>query len=166
MSESKNYHTILIGELMTDNDYVTLKVSDKFLKTIKKAPKKIIKRPDNAYIFGKKYKLSDYKKIGDHSNDMASTGILLYDINQQKMNEIKNSDLWNEIYHIDKKYKKSLNWDDRKALKKIQAQLSDKILFVGETIGGDVGADVYVHRTNKCIDSIIIDTGCFLKQDK
>lgn len=161
MTESKNFHTILIGELTTYNLCVMLKVTDTFLKTLKRSPKTIIKRPNNAYIFGKKYKLTDYVKVGSHDNDAGSTGILLYDgLNKYKLDEIKNSPLWDDTYHISKKYKKALSWTDKKALKKIQMVLSDKILFVGETSGGDVGADIYIHKTRGNIDSLIIDVNC------
>jgi hypothetical protein len=37
------------------------------------------------------------------------------------------------------------------------------ILFLGQTIGGDVGANIYVHINNNEIDSLIIDnTYCFI----
>lgn len=161
MADSKNYHTILIGELTTDNPCVMLKVTDGFLRTLKRSPKTIIKQLNNAYIFGKKYKLTDYVKAGSHTNDAAATGILLYDgLNKYKLDEIKSSPLWDDAYHLSKKYKKALSWADKKALKKVQTALSDKILFVGETLSGDVGANVYIHKTRGNVDSLIIDANC------
>lgn len=39
------------------------------------------------------------------------------------------------------------------------------VLFVGDTEGGDVGADLYAHfNSKKQIDSIIIDNDCYFEE--
>ena len=49
-------------------------------------------------------------------------------------------------------------WD--KVFADNKAYLAEKypwLLFLGDTVGGDVGAELYVHRTDGKIDSLIIE---------
>lgn len=147
-------------------------VTPKFLKVLRKPPRKASCGADvnadehNAYIFGKLY-TSDYYFIGRHGNDMAQTGIVQItgltkdDIKKfSRYQPIEGSkkmfDPWDLVYkNLDYK------WDNAAALKKIREVISDNILFVGRTYGGDVGASIFVHFDKaRNINSIIINNGC------
>jgi len=105
----------------------------------------------NAYRFGPRLPLSAYTKIGGHRNDGAQTGLI-------DPSSFQGDDkmLIGNVYE-----KHGWEWEDRKALNKIQKTYPG-VLFIGETDGGDVGADLYGHK-NKAglVDSIIIDNDYF-----
>jgi hypothetical protein len=146
----------------------------------------------NAYIFGPMFS-SGYHFMGYHGNDSAQTGILdltgltAKDLKElpkkltrrringvyynadyhnpksypnEELNRIFNHYKWLEIYADGKKYKP---WQDRSLLKVVQKQISPRILFVGGTRGGDVGANIYVHLNDKKeVDGLIIDNQSFI----
>jgi hypothetical protein len=164
-------HLIAVGEVSSTiisarGFSVHIKVNDDFYSQLKKKPKaKICKDKGmllgNAYIFGPLYK-NGYVHLGYHGNDAAQTGLLdMTKITKNELDKITAYEPWTEIYLAKKKV---TPWDDRSKLPIVQKQISPRILFVGETIGGDVGADVYVHLHNNEIDSLIIDNNCLFRK--
>lgn len=155
-------NVIRVGEIISkafaSSKYsVTLNVDDEFLEVLQKKP--IYKKSNigNAYIFGN-FAKDDWIYVGEHVNDAAQTGIILsmvpkkFYFPKQDVDKINKSKSWNTIYE-----KVSYKWGDRKSLISTQTQISPQILFLGETVGGDIGAKVYIHITNKKIDGLIID---------
>ena len=128
-----------------------LPVTSKLYDAIKRKP--IIRRSDrgNGYRFGPRLPLSSYKKVSEHGDDGAQTGLI-----DPTMFRGDDKMIIGNIY---RKY--HYDWEDRKALKKVQ-KVYPGILFIGETDGGDVGASLYAHKNKKgVIDSLIIDNEYF-----
>lgn len=147
-------------------------VTPKFIKILRRPPRIATCDPGidagwhNAYVFGKLFS-SNYYYIGGHGNDLAQTGIVQltglteddidkFSRNQHIDGRKRRYDPWDVVY-------KDINydWDNVNALKQIRKSVSDNILFVGTTAGGDVGADIFAHFDKSGnIDSIIINNGC------
>jgi len=162
--KNNKIYTIVFCEPFTSLGYILkikkIKINgDMYDKLIKK-PKRFI-NDGNAYLFGKLYPLDTYKKRASMMNDIAQVGFV--DVTGLNAHEVKGI--------VDREYKFSgtnnnYNWDDINLLKKIKKEISPRIIFIGQTIGGDVGADLYTHldKHNE-IDSIIIDNYFFFKQN-
>ncbi|ARA72105.1 hypothetical protein BNJ_00282 [Kaumoebavirus] len=129
-------------------------ISKEFYQTILAGPKVYSKKAGNAYLFGKLFAVGSYKKIGSHYNDAAQTGFLDVDLLPGNLSEIE--DVIRPFY-LGKDFK---HWDDRPTLEALRKE-APYILFLGETAGGDVGADLYAHTTDGIIDSLIINVGYF-----
>jgi hypothetical protein len=72
------------------------------------------------------------------------------------------SDLW-------EKYNKQSPRDAtlKQKIKLARSVISDKIVFLGETNMGDVGANVFTHRNSRGeIDSLLIDSWYFFDEDE
>jgi hypothetical protein len=55
----------------------------------------------------------------------------------------------------------SSDWDSPANIPILREKLP-RVLFLGETVGGDVGATVYIHITDNMVDSLIINNNyCF-----
>lgn len=179
---TKGKHVIAVGEvsspiILGGLGGIQLKVTNKFLEVLKKKPKYVLKAGGNAYVFGSTPTAeSKYYYMGYHGNDVAQTGVLNLsgltrkDMTQKpkqygtyysdELTSIFDYDKWLKIYMPGKKI--FHDWEDRKLLPKVQREISNRVLFVGTTHGGDVGANVYVHLNNKKeIDSLIIDNGIY-----
>ncbi len=157
--------TIRIGEVYTGgfmNDYVELRVSETFLKVLMKRPKVVrrARESQNAYVFGRLFNKNTYKYAGHHGNDGAQTGIVAMNpyVDGRKITGnptwryISGNPTWRAVIDTMK------SWDQPKVLKRVRKDISSHILFIGDTDGGDVGANVYVHVDAWGeIDSIIID---------
>jgi len=112
----------------------------------------------NAYLFGKLYPFSSYKHIGGHGNDVANTAIVdTTDITASELAMIKD---YKAILGCYQRGKNTLNWSDRGCLEKVRQTISKRVAFMGDTYGGDVGAEYFVHFKNGTIDSLIIDAFC------
>lgn len=128
------------------------------LSLFSKTPKIYKGSGKNAYVFGKKYKLSEYVLVGSHGNDVAQTGFVnITGATKKELGDIVSFEPW-DVY----RKPKYLNWDDAKGLKQIQ-KIFPRILFVGETVGGDVGAKLYAHYTGNKIDGLLVDNNYFFK---
>lgn len=117
----------------------------------------------NAYRFGPRYKLHKYKFLLGHGNDGAQTGFVdVTGATTKELNNLSNSDVWEEATGGFR-----FSWDAKDVLKKVQVVLP-RVVFVGETVGGDVGANLYVHARSKdgVIDSLIIDNEYFFATNK
>jgi len=117
----------------------------------------------NAYIFGRVYKPHEYVKIGTMGNDGAQVGFVDVDLmkraDPQMMKEI--SELVLEEYFGKNGQMKMKHWSDRKAFARVHKKFPH-ILFLGDTVGGDVGADLYAHYDkHKRIDSLLIENDYF-----
>lgn len=110
----------------------------------------------NSYVFGPLLDLDGYTLIGHHGNDAANTGFIDLDkVNQVNGSINTNFDDRDRIYRA-----VNYNWDDRDALRQLQ-QIRPFVLWLGETKGGDVGANLYAHYDkNGEIDSLIVDNNC------
>jgi hypothetical protein len=129
-------------------------VTEKMYQCIKRAPKAYRSSNTNAYIFGRKYKLETYKFFGDHGNDSAQTGFIDIDLERKIPKEIWNNPIWE---------KTSLSWN-RNDLKIVQ-KVNPAILWIGETVGGDIGASLYIHKNeNNEIDGMIVDNFYFYQK--
>ena len=153
------YRTIRFCEpytcVTTTTVYETdIQVTNDFISVLKNKPKCITEKDGNAYIFGERHAHGKYALIASHGNDIGQTGLVdLTDITENDIENINDAKAWNWAYP-------KFDWDDRKALKELQ-KTADRILFVGQTVGGDVGAKLYVHRDKSGdIDSMVIDNNC------
>lgn len=134
---------------------VTKKFFDQYMKT--KMPASHMANQSNAYVYGKLYK-KDMIYVGSHYNDIANTGA--YDVTEGiKFDGSKIHEFSMDFF----KKSKTWNWFDKDFLKIVKT-FYPEVLFLGETVGGDVGAAVYVHldKDNE-IDSIMIDNDYFHK---
>jgi hypothetical protein len=134
---------------------VKFEVGPAFYGALLRKPKSIKRGDGNAYIFGRRFPLSQYTFVGDHGNDGAQTGFIDLDL---FANGDKVLDVVLEEFAPKTKSRRGpgISWDDRAALRRVRARLPH-ILFIGETVGGDVGASLYAHRTHGKIDGLIID---------
>lgn len=156
-----NSHEIIVTEpitLGTSGFGIKLFVSDKFLDILRKKPKLVESEHGNGYIFGPMK--TGYIYVGSHGNDIAQTGIILADKNvlnsASDINKLSNEEEKKIIDLHLKNIKKS--WHYPPILKLIHSLGYTQILFIGETYGGDVGADVFVHLDDKgSIDGLVID---------
>lgn len=142
-----------------------IKVDDYFYKVLTKKPSSFRVIGDelegNGYIFGSFFPLSEYKLLAQHSNDVAATGLVdVSNATKQELESIPENKEYYRIVDLIHKKKQYDGFDDRTLLKVIQEKISDKIIFAGETFGGDVGANLYVHYNDKKqIDGLIITCG-------
>lgn len=139
---------------------VKFDVDPAFYAVLLRKPKSIKRANGNAYIFGRRFPLSQYTFVGDHGNDGAQTGFIDLDL---FANGDKVLDVVLEAFGPKRRRGPEIVWDDRAALRRIRAQLPH-ILFLGETVGGDVGASLYAHRTHGKIDGLIIDNNLLFKE--
>lgn len=153
LHEYKDHRFIVIAEIgnMPTHRFtggIGLAVTTQFCETHLKSRPICVKAENtdgNAYIFGKTFDYKEYVYAGSHYNDFANTSVVDYTDLQEP---VKTG--W--ILDID-------NFDyDTPEYNKLAKSKDSRILFMGETVGGDVGASVYVHLdANNDIDSIIID---------
>jgi hypothetical protein len=140
------------GTLVSTEEF---KVNDQMYKKLLKEPKSYKTYDNNAYVFGKLFPLESYKKIGEHGNDVAMTGIIDLGIAKKMSSEEFNLDyqvVWDKL---------NGKWDYISGHKYIR-KLNPSILWFGQTVGGDVGAEVYGHKDSKNnYDSFIIDNNYF-----
>ena len=124
-------------------------VNDNMYKLISNGPKIIYQ--DNepvGYVFGPLYDRNQYSFLGEHGNDVAQTGIYDMDIYDSNKDHGK---------IIDRYYHNNYDWNDRTILKRIQREILE-LLWLGETFGGDVGAEYYAHFNNQnVIDSLVVN---------
>jgi hypothetical protein len=156
-------YSILFGEPYNlGNDGKVFKVTWDFYKILKKKPKVRKSNAGNAYIFGRHFPWDEYKHVGSHGNDGAQTGFIdLTGASRVEIQRLRSDEAWHDIYGA-----VDYDWDNSDALKAIRKQLSERILFVGETVGGDVGADLYLHKdSNGHVDGAIIDNNYIFHVD-
>lgn len=135
---------------------VKITVSSSFYATLLRAPKKYYSSSggSNAYVFGPKKALSSYKHLGYHGNDVAQVGFVDLDLFVDEPEEFTAGVL-------DREFKAShYHWDERAPLRRARVQIPH-VLWLGETSGGDVGADLYAHYTRGRLDGLIVDNDYF-----
>lgn len=123
---------------------------------VKVGPKIYRNKNGNAYQFGRFYPFYEYDSAGSHGNDVAQTGI----IDVEKARRV-DPDLWEDesVWEdVDTSWEVKSDWT------KVRRR-NPAILWFGTTDGGDVGANVFIHRNRQTseIDSIIIDNDYFRK---
>jgi hypothetical protein len=138
-------------------------VTESFLKNLRKKPDYYLDdAKGNAYVFGPLFKVKDYVYICCHGNDAAQTGLVDYtNATNEEIEKIRDFDKWMKCFDNG-----NAAWDERKRLEKVRKMISNRIIFSGLTLGGDVGANLFAHYDESSnIDSLIIDTGYFFKFD-
>jgi len=160
-------HHLIFGEPSTIPGSGSFDVNDKMYRKLTQEPV-VLKKPIRSrskrlaaagYLFGKKFKDSEYKEIGSHGNDVAQTGIIDADL----MHSPRDHKLENDISEAFKA--KKWNWNDRKSLQNLR-KTHPEILWIGYTFGGDVGSTYYAHYDkNHEIDSLIVDVFYFQQAD-
>jgi hypothetical protein len=141
-----------------------LTISVNFLETLLKKPLAKFGDESNAFVFGPLFPLAEYAFISSHHNNIGQTGL----VNGNALSSKGISTL--ELRAIDKLIK---DWFMRRPptltiqeLREIRRITSGAIVFIGKTVGGDVGASLYAHRSSTgVIDSIIIDNNYFFSKD-
>lgn len=140
-----------------------INITESFLEILNKKPKYIVKDKGNAYVFGKLFD-SGYYLIDKHG---TSGDALIIDVTKFTNKDVeKVSDFTKVIqcFSPDNKIKTMVSWDNRKSLKKVQSNMTDKILFIGDIKFGNGKAYYYCHFNSKNeIDSLIIDNECLFK---
>jgi hypothetical protein len=156
-------YEILFSEPYTCGYEVVFEVTWKFYRKLLKMPKSIDVDDGNAYIFGRRFSLDNYRFAGGHGNDGAQTGFIdITGATADEVERIRRDPLWLSIYEAAK-----WNWDDRAALESVRRQISPRILFVGRTEGGDVGADLYIHKNSIGeVDGVIIENCCLYRTEE
>lgn len=160
-------HTLLFCEPVTlreirGNPGVKFIVDDALYPVLLRAPKAFHVRRSvldvgNAYRFGPRRPLSEYRFVGYHGNDAAQTGFIDLDLfTAQAQAELPQ-------LARDKYRSKRFDWADRSALKAVRARVPH-VLWLGETVGGDVGASLWAHRSKNRLDSIIVDNNYFFPE--
>lgn len=123
-------------------------VTDSFLDVLEDGPQEYEGSWTNAYVFGPLKNLAEYDKLTSHMNDVASTGLV-------HLGRLKSSD----AQEIERLHDKHLG--DHYAF---LSEAPESVIFIGDTVGGDVGADLYVSQNSQGeIDSLIIDNNYFFR---
>lgn len=138
-------------------------VTPNFFKILHETPKSYQNDVANAYIFGPQFSINEYIKIGSHENDGGQTGLIdITNATKEELDKIVNDDeIWENAYHG---FSKPWGW--KPGLLKVRKDISSRILFVGNTDGGDVGANLYAHyNKEKNIDGLIIDNAYFFPEE-
>jgi hypothetical protein len=136
-------------------------VTDNFYNKLFLEPKEYIKTEQgptnkfytNAYLFGDQYPINEYQYYGEHTNTSGLTSLIDYNLFEFGKYLDYSKDILEEpeIFFAGYNYQTLLE-----ARKQIPA-----LIFCGDTLGGDVGAALYVHYTNNKIDGLIIDNQYF-----
>jgi hypothetical protein len=169
VSAARGEHKIAFCEPYVVRDRSGLKgsirfaVSDKFFPTLLRAPRSLHVRRvkfdiGNAYVFGRRFPLGSYTRLGYCGNDGAQIGFVSLD-------DFKATRDISAIVLEEYGFNRSGNitpWDDRSALRRVR-RIIPHILFMGGTDGGDVGATLYAHQTAGRIDGLIIDNEYFFR---
>ena len=116
--------------------------------------------PRNAYVFGRKYPAADYEHVTRISNDGAQVGFVLYDAFMADPDSSAMNELILREWEERSTRGQMCRWDNRELNKAVRA-IYPYVLFVGDTLGGDVGADLYVHRASGAVDSVMVDNAYF-----
>jgi hypothetical protein len=140
-----------------------LSISANFLETLLKKPSARFGADCNAYVFGPLFPLAEYTFVSSHHNDIAQTGLVNGNALSSKGISKDEDDA------IDKMIK---GWFLRRPptltiqeLREIRRITSGAIIFIGKTVGGDVGASLYAHRSSAgLVDSIVIDNNYFFSR--
>jgi hypothetical protein len=133
-------------------------LTDTMYNTVLDGPSQILDNESteaNAYVFGELFPLYQYVELAAHGNDGAQTGFVDVD----HFNAVAAQNVMDIV--LEEYGDEGLSWRSRDALLRVRSRLPH-VLFIGETVGGDVGAVLYGHRNAAGdIDSLIIDNNYF-----
>lgn len=152
---------------------IEFRVTAAFLGALRRRPKSYANRAaaGNAYVFGRLRPIATYACLGGCGNDAAQIGLVdVTGLDRKGRKELAGAaDEKFELCYImggGTRRRKLTDWDDRDCLRRLRLELSPRILFVGETFGGDVGADLLVHLApSGAVDGLIIDNNCFVTSE-
>lgn len=170
------YYTIRYGEASTNLWGGTFEVNNRMFRKLFETPQ-ILKNSegyDAGYLFGKRYAKHKYEEIGSHGNDVAQTSMILEVCDESALQKLKLKkkafSLKNglpdvavgvTIDRISKKHKYRWNWNHPEFIQELRSA-EPRLVWIGETFGGDVGASYWVHRkTDGDIDSVIVSVSYF-----
>ena len=146
----------------SNNGNNIIELSESEFKLLSSTPMELFNSSDlpwiksNAYLFGPLFDINSYNTVAIHENDVGQTGLLdVTNITAEELRVINNYNLWINAYELDSR-RKYVSWSSAQHLRRAKQMISNRIMFVGDTEGGDVGAKLLVHRTIGIIDSIII----------
>lgn len=129
-----------VNEMLKRNKLVC--VSVEFAKKILSSVKRINTKHGCKYIFGPSFPRIEYLFVESPGNDVAQMGLisvgnLFEDISRKDFKE-----RCDKLEKLGKAF--NYEWFNRKFLLEVR-KLFPCVLFIGDTPGGDVGADFYVH---------------------
>lgn len=158
MSSKKLHHIIFCEPQSYDGSTgwkdLIFAVNDEMYQLILNGPTESLEHngDSTAYIFGPRFPLKEYRFAFGHGNDVAATGFIDADLVGG----------WTEDAERNNKLLK-LERDDREALLEFR-KTYPFLIWLGETYGGDVGVDLFVHRNEQEeIDGIMVDNNYFTK---
>lgn len=143
--------------------YPELYVTETFLNVLRNRPKVVMHEHGNAYIFGDR--ADSYLYVGYHGNDVAQTGIILLD---------RDRDVWKfpfvdyrrVLEQVDR-FSNCGSWGSRGVLRYVHDLGYNDVVFLGDTVGGDVGAEVYIHIDDDGeIDGLVIENNAVFPDAK
>ena len=130
------------------------------VKLVETAPKSFSGKGNNAYVFGKiplKADLAKYTRVASIGNDVAQVGLI--DVDRAIPVDYL-GDLLEWFYSGQKRWL----WYNPAILTRVQ-QILPWIVFLGDTNGGDVGADLWVRKEGDKVVSMIVDNFYFFPQE-
>jgi len=132
-----------------------IKIGDDFYQLIKShGPLESRKNEDaNGYVFGAEiFPLEEYEFIGQHHNDRASTAFIDTTAWEGQPTESADEELDDMLADTDFRYTPEYS--------ALAQRLVPGQIWTGETVGGAVGAALYIHRNRKnIIDGLLVDSG-------
>lgn len=138
----KETKTIQFAEPGMEEFGCTFIVTDEMYETLLEKPVYMKNQSGNAYVFGESFPKDSYVFVGSMMNDGGHVGLV---------DAETRPDTFSVPFFAD-------SWEDLLVIRKD----NPSILFLGETVGGDVGANLYVHHNaKKEIDGIVIDNNYF-----
>lgn len=130
------------------------------VRLVEMAPKSFTGKGNNAYVFGKiplKGDLAKYTRVASIGNDVAQVGLIDID----RITQVDYiGDLLEWFYSGQKRWL----WYNPAILARVQ-QILPWIVFLGDTNGGDVGADLWVRKEGGKVISMIVDNFHFFPQE-
>jgi hypothetical protein len=143
-----------------------ININQSMFDLISKGPTLKFEKGDrNAYLFGKKFSLPQYKKVAEHRYNEGRTGLLnVTGISRdEKEKKLIEYEKWHKIF---RKY--YYDYDNRNLLNDLRRKISDRILFIGKTFALNSKPPIlsfYAHFNKKNeINSIIIDNHFFFNE--
>jgi len=149
MSTPKKF-VIRFGEVQTSLVGLEFEVTEGFMDKLRSKPTTYEEDKNVAYVFGPEYYFKSYVYLGTHDNDVSSTSLI--DVTDMTGKDEK------RLGEALEDMEGSQSHEEIREVRKI----SNRILFIGDTPQGDVGADLFAHYdSDNNIDGLIINSYYF-----